>query len=53
MKKNEGFREKIINFVRNKKELDLKEILDRRIETNTLNTTLKDYLSCLKIILKI
>ena len=37
--KNEEFREEIINFVRDKKELDLEEILDRRYKTNTLNTT--------------
>ena len=28
--KNEQFRDEIINFVRDKKELDLEEILDRR-----------------------
>ena len=35
---NEEFREKIINFVRDKKELDLELILDKRFKTNTLNT---------------
>ena len=42
---NEEVREEIINFVRDKKELDLKEILDRRYKTNTLNTTGKEYLA--------
>ena len=42
---NEEFREEIINFARDKKELDLKEILDRRYKTNTLNTTGKEYLA--------
>ena len=42
---NEEFREEIINFVRDKKELDLKEILDRRDKTNTLNTTGMVYLA--------
>ena len=36
---------KLKNFVRDKKELDLKEILDRRYKTNTLNTTGKEYLA--------
>ena len=35
---NEEFREEIINFVRDKKELDLELILDKRCKTNTLNT---------------
>ena len=35
---NEEFREEIINFVRDKKELDLEFILDKRCKTNTLNT---------------
>ena len=35
---NEEFREEIINFVKDKKELDLDLILDKRCETNTLNT---------------
>ena len=43
--KNEKFREKIIIFVKDKKELDLKEILGRRCKTNTLNTTGKEYLA--------
>ena len=42
---NEEFREEIINFVRDKKELDLKENLDRRYKTNTLNTTGREYLA--------
>ena len=42
---NEEFREEIINFVRDKKELDLTENLDRRYETNTLNTTGREYLA--------
>ena len=43
--KNKEFREEIINFVRDKKELDLKEILDRRHRTKTFNTTGKEYLA--------
>ena len=43
--KNEEFREEIINFDGDKKELDPKEILDRRYKTNTLNTTRKEYLA--------
>ena len=35
---NEEFREEIINFVGDKKELDLELILDKRCKTNTLNT---------------
>ena len=35
---NEEFREEIINFVKDKKELDLDLILDKRCKTNTLNT---------------
>ena len=45
MKKNEEFRDEIINFVRDKKELDLKKILDRRCKTNKLNTSGKEYLA--------
>ena len=41
---NEEFREKIINFVRDKKELDLELILDKRCKTNTLNTLGNKYL---------
>ena len=37
-KNNEEFREEIINFVRDKKELDPELILDGRCKTNTLNT---------------
>ena len=36
--KNEEFREEIINFVRDNKELDLELILDKKCKTNTLNT---------------
>ena len=43
--KNEEFREEIINFVRDKKALDLEVILDRRYRTNTLNTLGKKYLA--------
>ena len=42
---NEEFREDIINFVRDKKELDLELILDKRCKTNTLNTLGKKYLA--------
>ena len=35
---NEEFREEIINLVKDKKELDLDLILDKRCKTNTLNT---------------
>ena len=35
---NEEFRAEIINFVRDKKELDLELNLDKRCKTNTLNT---------------
>ena len=35
---NEELREEIINFVRDKKELDHELILDKRCKTNTLNT---------------
>ena len=41
----EKFREEIVNFVRVKKELDPKEILERRYKTNTLNTTGREYLT--------
>ena len=44
MEKKE-FREETINFVRDRKELDLKEILDRRYKSNSLNTTGKLYLA--------
>ena len=37
--------EEIINFNRDKKELDPKEILVRRYKINTLNTTGKKYLT--------
>ena len=42
---NEEFREEIINFVRNKKELDLELILDKRCKINTLNTLGNKYLA--------
>ena len=42
---NEEFREEIINFVRDKTELDLELILDKRCKTNTLNTLGKKYLA--------
>ena len=42
---NEEFREEIINFVRDKKELDIKQILDKRYKTKTLNTTGREYLA--------
>ena len=41
---NEEFREEIINFVKDKKELDLELILDKRCKTNTLNTLGNKYL---------
>ena len=42
---NEKFREKIINFAKDKKELDLDLILDKRCKTNTLNTLGNKYLA--------
>ena len=46
---NEEFREEIINFVKDKKELDLDLILDKRCKTNTLNTLGNNYLAeCIK-----
>ena len=42
---NGEFREEIINFVRDKKELDLELILDKRCKTNTLNTLGNKYLA--------
>ena len=42
---NEEFRDEIINFVRDKKELDLELILDKRCKTNTLNTLGNKYLA--------
>ena len=42
---NEEFREKIISFVKDKKELDLDVILDKRCKTNTLNTLGNKYLT--------
>ena len=42
---NEECREEIINFVRDKKELDLELILDKSCKTNTLNTLGNKYLA--------
>ena len=42
---NEEFREEIINLVKDKKELDLNLILDKRCKTNTLNTLGNKYLT--------
>ena len=42
---NEEFREEIINFVKDKKELDLELIWDKRCKTNTLNTLGNKYLA--------
>ena len=42
---NEEFREEIINFVRDKKELDLELISEKRCKTNTLNTLGNNYLA--------
>ena len=42
---NEDFREEIRNFVRDKKELDLELILDKRCKMNTLNTLGNKYLA--------
>ena len=42
---NEEFREEIINFVKDKNELDLDLILDKRCKTNTLNTLGNKYLA--------
>ena len=42
---NEEFREEIINFVKDKKKLDLDLILDKRCKTNTLNTLGNKYLA--------
>ena len=42
---NEEFREESINFVRDKKEIDLELILDERCKTNTLNTLGNKYLA--------
>ena len=42
---NEEFREKIKNFVKDKKELDLDLILNKRCKTNTLNTLGNKYLT--------
>ena len=42
---NEELREEIINFVKDKKELDIDLILDKRCKTNTLNTLENKYLT--------
>ena len=42
---NEEFREEIINFVKDKKELDLDLILDKRCKTNTVSTLGNKYLA--------
>ena len=42
---NEEIRDEIINFVRERTELDLEVILDRRYKTNTLITTGKKFLT--------
>ena len=42
---NEEFREESISFVRNKKELDLELIFDKRCKTKTLNTLGNKYLA--------
>ena len=42
---NEEFREEIINFVKDKKELNLELILDKRCKINTLNTLGNKYLA--------
>ena len=42
---NEEFREEIINFIKDKKELDPDLILDRRFKTNTLNILGNKYLA--------
>ena len=43
-KNNEEIRDEIINFIRDKKELDLEVILDRRYKTNMLKMTRKKFL---------
>ena len=43
---NEEFRDEIINFVRDKKAIELEVILDRRYKTNTLNMLRKEYRVC-------
>ena len=42
---NEEIRNEIINFIRDKRELDHEVILDRRYQTNMLNMTGKKYLA--------
>ena len=46
---NGEFRDEIINYVKNKMQLDLKAILDKRCKTNILNTLGNKYLEeCIK-----
>ena len=46
---NEEFRNEIINYVKNKMQLNLEAILDKRCKTNILNTLGKKYLAeCIK-----
>ena len=46
---NEKFRSEIINYVRNKMQLNLEEILDKRCKTSILNTLGNKYLAeCIK-----
>ena len=42
---NKEFRDEIISYVKNKMQLDLEAILDRRYKTNTLNIIGKKYLT--------
>ena len=42
---NDEIREEIVNLVKDKKELDLNLILDKRCKTNTLNTLGNKYLT--------
>ena len=45
MKNSEEFRNENIDFVRDKTEIDLEVILDRRYKNNMLNMTGKKYLT--------
>ena len=42
---NEEFSEELTNFIRDKKEIDLELILDKRFKTNTLYTLGNKYLA--------
>ena len=42
---NEEFREELINFIRDNKEIDIELILDKRCKTDTLNTLGNEYLT--------